>query len=226
MPRAPAMMLSVPALLISLLSGPVLAQPVQELDPEYPLSAGKSPAPLARVEQEESRTWELRVEAHGGYGGVTNLSASTGGVQVHGPAVGGALALTWPLSERLHAGVRLGCMVGWGLAGESFHRDESGAPATTDAYGVYAAFQGVIQGRWLTFRFAPGLGVLHLRTEEGSTRDYAGAVSHETTSPEMTLSVGLELNLHRRLALTVSAEAGTLLVRTRGSVLGGVVLRL
>ena len=201
MPLAPSVTPYLAALIISLVGVPVLAQ-------------------------SGDRSWEVRLEAHGGYGGVTNLSASTGGVQVHGPAASGAVAVTWPLSGRVHGGVRIGCVLGLGMAGQSFYRDESGAPATSDAYGVYAAFQGVVPGRWLTFRFAPGLGVLHLSTDEEPSREYAGAASHDTTYPELILSVGLDLNLGSQVALTVSAEVGTLLVQTRGNILAGVVVRL
>ena len=229
MPTTNIVIPSLAALLISLSGGPAMAMPVQYLDREPPPAAEAPPAPpAAEVEQAGqggSATWEVRLEAHGGYGGVTNLSASTGGVQVHGAAAGGAMVVTWPLSGLVHGGVRLGGFAAWDMTGESFHRDESGAPARTNAYGFQAAFQGEVRGRRLTFRFAPGLGVLHMHTEEQPSREYARPATHDTTSPELTLTVGLDLNLHRHVALCISAEVGTLLVRTRGNLLGGIAFR-
>lgn len=217
---------SLAALLMVTISSPALAQPIQYLDYEPAPTTSAPPAPpSANVEKEGAPSWEARLEAHAGYGGVTNLSASTGGVQVHGPAVGGAMVVTWPLSGRVYGGVRLGGIVAWGMTGESFYRDESGAPARTDAYGFHAAFQGEVRGRWLTLRFAPGLGVLHMHTEEEPSREYARPVTHDATSPELTMAVGLDLNLGSHVAITLSAEVGTMLVSTRGNMLGGIALR-
>lgn len=213
-------------LLVCLAAPPALGQTGQNLDEEAPPAAAALPGQQPRLQRKASRAGEIRLEANAGYGGVTNMGASTGGVQVHGPAAGAAAVMTWPLSGQARAGIRLGCVMGWGLNGQSFRRDETGAPASTDAYAVNAAFQTEVRGRWFGFRIAPGLGVLHLRTEEGPTRDYPGSLSHDSTLPELTLSLGLDLNLHRHVALTVSAEAGTLLVQTRWSVLGGLAFRL
>jgi len=218
-------MSSLAALMVTLWAGPGQARHAQQSDGEAPPTSKPIAAPAARVEQGSDSSWQVRLEALGGYGGVTNLGASVGGVRVHGPVVGAAMAVTWSISDGIRGGVRLGCVMGWGLAGESFQRDESGAPARTDAYGVSAAFQGEVHGRWLTFRFAPGLGVLHMNTDEEPSREYPGAVTYDLTMPELTLSLGLELNLHRHVALTLSVEAGSLLVQTRGSAQGGVVVR-
>jgi hypothetical protein len=209
-------------LAIALAASPALAQ---EADRESPPAAATRPGQQGPTVEAASRDWEVRLEARGGYGGVFSLGASTGGVVAHGPGVSGAVALTWALSRNTRGGVRLGGMMGWDLTGESFYRDEAGAPSTTDAYGVQVAFQGEVRGRWLAFSFAPGLGILHLHTEEDPTLEHPKAASHDSTPPELTLSLGLALSLHRHLALTLCAEAGTLLVQTRGSVLGGVVAR-
>ena len=102
---------SLAVLLITLAGGPVLARPAQQMDLEATPTVGDPPAPAALVEQKKSSTWEFGIEAHAGYGGVASLSASAGGVQVHGLAAGGAIAVTWALSRSFHGGIRLGGIV-------------------------------------------------------------------------------------------------------------------